>query len=359
MKKNIQIYIHVTLWIVYAFLLTLLINQTFSTSDSIIKASVLVILQIALFYYNTQVLFPKLMANKKVWIYILNILAILFILFLFFLWFEKQFIPEGINDLGQNRMNRQPSDRQFRGGGPRRQLFNAFVLFDFLSLLVVLILSSANAAAFLSRKKELVEIEKSKENLTSEMNFLKSQINPHFLFNSLNNIYSLTLTGSERASDMILKLSAMLRYILYECNVHYVAIEKEWDYILNYIDFQKLKSKEDLNLKLEFNNESPAALISPMIFIPFIENAFKHSNIENKKEGWIHISLNNKKQEIIFQIDNSKSTEELSRDEVGGIGLENVKRRLELVYGSKFDLIINDSMKSYSIMLRIQKDKNN
>lgn len=359
MKKNIQLYIHTTLWIVYAFLLTLLINQTFSTSDSIIKATVLVTIQVALFYYNAQVLFPKLISNKKTWIYLLNIILILVALFLIFLWFERQFMPEALNEFGQYRMDRHPPDRNMRGPGPRSRLFNVSVLFDFLSLLIVLILSSANAAAFISRKKEIDEVEKSKENLSSEMTFLKSQINPHFLFNSLNNIYSLTLTGSERASDMIVKLSSMLRYILYECNVNYVVIEKEWDYILNFIDFQKLKSKDELNLQLEFNNESPGALISPMVFIPFIENAFKHSNIEDKNEGWIHISLNNKEDEVVFQVDNSKSSKELSKDEVGGIGLENVKRRLELVYASDFDLIINDSLNSYSIMLRIQKDKNN
>jgi LytS/YehU family sensor histidine kinase len=252
------------------------------------------------------------------------------------------------------QLNRMP-DRFNRGMPPKKQFIKLLIVLDFLSLLIILILSSAYSAAQISRKREWVVAEKSREDLASEMKFLKSQINPHFLFNALNNIYSFTLTGSVKASEMILKLSAMLRYILYDCSVPFVAIEKEWDYILNFIDFQKLKSNEDLQLTLNFTNEAPSFQITPMIFIPFIENAFKHSNIENTKEGWIHISMNNKKEEIIFQVENSISSEQYNQDDVGGIGLENVRRRLELVYGENFDLIINDNMNTYSIVLRIKK----
>jgi LytS/YehU family sensor histidine kinase len=246
-------------------------------------------------------------------------------------------------------------ERSPRGRPVRHQLINLLIVLDFLSLLIILILSSAYAATHISRKKEKLDAEKSLQNLSSEMNFLKSQINPHFLFNALNNIYSLTLTGSERSSEMILKLSEMLRYILYECSDAFVKIEKEWDYILNYVDFMQLKSKEKLNINLSFKNDHASSLITPMIFVPFIENAFKHSNVENSEVGYIHISLNNKENEILFQVDNSLSAEKQSRDEMGGIGLDNVKRRLELVYGSDFDLIINDTEDRYTVILRIQK----
>lgn len=357
MKKNIQLYIHITLWIVYAFLLTLLINKTFSISDSFIKAGTIIIIQVGLFYYNSQKLFPSLMADKKTWKYLLTIIVILFALLLFFTWFERQFIPELTPEMEPFRPNRIQG-REFRGGPPRRQLMNAHILFDFLSILLVLILSSAYSAAHISRKKEIKDSEKNIEDLSSEMKFLKSQINPHFLFNALNNIYSLTLTGSDKSSEMILKLSAMLRYILYECNGAYVSIEKEWDYILNFIDFQQLKSEEKLNINLSFNNDVQAEQIAPMIFIPFIENAFKHSNIEDIENGRVNISLNNKVNEIIFQVENSVSNEKRSQDEMSGIGLENVKRRLELVYDKEFDLIINDTVNSYSITLRIQKPTN-
>jgi LytS/YehU family sensor histidine kinase len=355
MKKNYQLYIQAALWIVYAFLLTVIINKTFSLSDSIIKSGTLIMIQISLFYYNSQRLFPALLSTKKTWKYLLNLLVILALLFIFFTWFERQFLPEIVEEMAPNKLNRL-QERAMRGGPPRRQLLNALILFDFLSLLIVLILSSAYSAASMSRKKEQLESQKNVENLSSEMKFLKSQINPHFLFNALNNIYSLTLTGSAEASEMILKLSEMLRYILYECNDSYVSIEREWNYIQNFIDFQQLKSKDKLNLELSFTNDNPGAMISPMIFIPFIENAFKHSNIENRS-GWIRIALNNKPEEIIFQVDNSVSLEKKNQDNTGGIGLDNVKRRLELVYNKQADLIINDSKESFGVLLRIKKTK--
>lgn len=353
MKKHLQLYLQIGLWLVYSILLTLAINKNYSFFDSIMKSTILVIVQSALFYGNSQILFPKLIKSRKTWIYVLNVIIILVILSIFFLWFERNFIPENLGDAAQLRMNRM-RERPFRPSP--RQLVNARFLFDLLSILLILVLSSAYAATQMSRKRELIESQKNSESLKSEMTFLKSQINPHFLFNALNNIYSLTLTGSEKSSEMILKLSAMLRYILYECNVSFVVIEKEWDYIINFIDFQKLKSKDEINVKLDFNNELANSLITPMILIPFIENAFKHSNLEDSNQGWVHISLNNKIDEIIFQVDNSIAAENISKDDVGGIGLENVKRRLELIYPEKYNLIINDNVKSYSIILQIQKN---
>jgi LytS/YehU family sensor histidine kinase len=187
------------------------------------------------------------------------------------------------------------------------------------------------------------------------MKFLKSQINPHFLFNALNNIYSLTITGSADSSEMILKLSDMLRYILYECNESKVPIENEWKYIENFIEFQKLKSKEELNIRIEFNNAVPGALIAPMILIPFVENAFKHSKVEDTEKGWVNLSLNNNTEAIILQVDNSIPEQVHNKDEVGGIGLKNVNRRLELAYEKSHDLIINHTPTVYSAILRIHK----
>lgn len=352
MKRNLQWYLQIALWIIYTVLLILLFNKNFSLSDSILRTAVIISVQAALFYTNSYYLFPKLIESKKVWKYILHLSIIIIILLIFFSWFERSFHSNIINELGNRRMNRM-------AGEPRpilpRKLLNAQLLFDILSLMIILVLSSAFSAAQISQKRELKDFKSSQAQLESEMKFLKSQINPHFLFNALNNIYSLTLTGSDKSSELILKLSAMLRYILYECNGPYVSIEKEWEYILNFIDFQKIKSKEAINIEMEFTNDAPGSLITPMIFIPFIENAFKHSHVDSIEEAWLNISLNNKTEEIIFQVDNSIPTNKQSKDEVGGVGLENVKRRLELIYSKNYDLIINEKKNSYSVILRIHK----
>lgn len=351
MKKHLHYYLQASIWLAYGLLLVLAMNRNFTLNDALLKSLIIISIHMGLFYLNSNVLIPRLITNKKTWLYILNVIIIFFVLFIFFNWFEKQFIPEDISEVNRARMEMQKN----RPLNIPRQLFRARLVAEILGLLIILVISSAYSVTKISRKKERDDELVKSEKLQSEMKFLKSQINPHFLFNALNNIYSLTLTGSEQSSDMILKLSDMLRYILYECNESHVPIENEWKYIQNYIEFQKLKSKDELNIRVEFNNESPGALIVPMILIPFVENAFKHSRVEDAENGWVTLSLNNKVREIIFQVENSIPQQKHNKDDVGGIGLDNVKRRLDLTYGKSQDLIINDTPKSYSVILRINK----
>ena len=353
MKKHLHYYLQASIWLAYGLLLVLAMNRNFTLNDALLKSMIIISIHMGLFYLNSNVLIPRLITNKKTWLYILNIIIIFFVLFIFFSWFEKQFIPEDISEVNRARMEMQ-KNRPLNIPNPR-QLFRARLVAEILGLLIILVISSAYSVTRISRKKERDDELVKSEKLQSEMKFLKSQINPHFLFNALNNIYSLTLTGSEQSSDMILKLSDMLRYILYECNESHVPIENEWKYIQNYIEFQKLKSKDELNIRVEFNNESPGALIVPMILIPFVENAFKHSRVEDAENGWVTLSLNNKVKEIILQVENSIPQQKHNKDDVGGIGLDNVKRRLDLTYGKSQDLIINDTPKSYSVILRINK----
>jgi len=353
MKKHLHYYLQASIWLAYGLLLVLAMNRNFSLNDALLKSLIIISVHMGLFYLNSNVLIPKLIVDKKTWLYVLYVIIIFFFLFIFFSWFEKQFIPEDLSEINRNRLEIQ-KNRPLNIPNAR-QLFRARFVAEILGLLIILVISSAYSVTRISRKKERDDELAKSEKLQSEMKFLKSQINPHFLFNALNNIYSLTLTGSEQSSDMILKLSDMLRYILYECNESKVPIENEWKYIQNYIEFQKLKSKDELNIRVDFNNESPGALIVPMILIPFVENAFKHSRVEDAENGWVSVSLNNKVKEIIFQVENSIPQQAHNKDEVGGIGLENVKRRLDLTYGKSQDLIINDTPTSYSVILRINK----
>jgi len=356
MRKNLNIYLHVFIWLAYTILLVLVTDRTFTLQDTLLKVSIVISIHISLFYANSQVLIPKLLSDKKTWLYILYIILIFTVLFTFFNWFERQFIPEDAPEAFKNRLERQNSRRP-RVPPHISQMFRIRLAFDLISMLVILVISSAYSISKISRKKEQDQKLEISERIESEMKFLKSQINPHFLFNALNNIYSLTLTGAEHASDMVLKLSNMLRYVLYECNESHVAIENEWNYIDNYVDFQRLKSEDKPNIQMEFINENAGALITPMVLIPYVENAFKHSNIEDKEHGWISLSLNNNSEEIILLIENSIPKIKRSKDSIGGIGLENVKRRLELAYGKDYDLIINKTPSKYSVMLRIKKNK--
>ncbi|MBR6249577.1 MAG: histidine kinase [Bacteroidales bacterium] len=203
------------------------------------------------------------------------------------------------------------------------------------------------------RKMHKREIDLTHQNIEFEMKFLKSQINPHFLFNALNNIYALSVIKSERTPDMILKLSDMLRFTLYGSESMKVKIGKEIDYINNFIEFQKLKMDSEPNIKIDTSNCNTELLIEPMLLIPFIENSFKHGNIDNVKRGWLQLEIKTLGPVLIFKVKNSLPSIAINKDEVGGIGVENVRKRLEILYPKRFTLDIQTTNSAYSVYLEI------
>ncbi|MCT4614601.1 MAG: histidine kinase [Marinifilaceae bacterium] len=210
----------------------------------------------------------------------------------------------------------------------------------------------------LSKKEKENEIriknlEKSK--IETELKFLKTQINPHFLFNALNNIYAITYKGDSQAPDKILDLSDMLRYVLYECKSDRVQLQKEIDYIKHYIKFQQLKTKETQNIILKTNTINSNCKIAPMLLIPFVENSFKHSNISKEKFGFVRIEINQYKNSIAVNIENSIPHSPIAKmhDNSSGIGLENVKKRLELIYPDNHILNYSKQNNKFVVNLKI------
>lgn len=201
-----------------------------------------------------------------------------------------------------------------------------------------------------AKKKELTQ-----GKIEAELKFLRSQINPHFLFNALNNIYSMSYMQMPQATDNIAKLSEMLRYLLYDCNEDIVALDKDITYLDNYIDFQQLKTENPQNITFKKEIENPHFRISPMLLEPFIENAFKYSRLEDNLEGFVSISLMQKGDCLSFHVKNS-ITENISRIAVGGIGLKNVQKRLDLLYANNHTLkIIENDNKEFEVKLEIGK----
>lgn len=192
------------------------------------------------------------------------------------------------------------------------------------------------------------------EKLEAELKFLKSQINPHFLFNSLNNIYTLTVLDPKSAGKSLLKLSEMLRYLLYECDAEKVPLERELTYLQNYIDLFSLKDDEGLNINFDAKDVNSNVMIAPLLFIPFVENAFKHSQIEDLENGWINISIIGDNEQIYFEIKNSVPKLEFSKDDLGGIGLQNVKRQLELLYPNQHNLYIQQKDEQFEVSLMLK-----
>jgi LytS/YehU family sensor histidine kinase len=209
-------------------------------------------------------------------------------------------------------------------------------------------------------KSESSRKELQTKNMQSELKFLKSQINPHFLFNTLNNLYALTLKKSDLAPEIVLKLSEIMRYMLYECNEKRVFLRNELNYIQNYLDLEKLRQGQKVTINFTVKGNPDQLLVAPLIFTPFLENSFKHGLSNILDQGFVNIFLEIKDENILFLIENSK-TEKMPQKQhaiSGGIGLVNVKQRLELIYPNQYELIIDNSPTVYSVTLKIKADKN-
>ncbi|PPL04326.1 sensor histidine kinase [Parapedobacter indicus] len=190
--------------------------------------------------------------------------------------------------------------------------------------------------------------------LQAELNFLKSQIHPHFLFNTLNNLYALTLNQSPKSPEVVLGLSDILRYMLYECNADYVSLKRDVVIIQNYLTLEQLRYGDRLDLNFSIKGTIADQRVSPLLMIPLIENAFKHGASEITEEAWINIDLDVDAYQLKLKVSNSKPSQPIERDAAcGNIGLQNLKKRLELMYPETHRLTIYDEEDMYLAILQI------
>jgi LytS/YehU family sensor histidine kinase len=191
----------------------------------------------------------------------------------------------------------------------------------------------------------------------AELKLLKAQIHPHFLFNTLNNLYGLTIEKSDEAPRLVLQLSEILDYILYRCNDKNVALSEELNNLKNYIEVEKIRYSEKLELKTEFPEKIENLKIAPLILLPFVENAFKHGVSNFPGTGFVNLKISTFEKNLIFNIKNSKN--ELVKKEENyskGIGLINVRKRLDLIYPEKYILSINELAETFSVNLTLELD---
>jgi len=204
-------------------------------------------------------------------------------------------------------------------------------------------------------QQEQIAKDLAKEKLDAELKFLKGQIHPHFLFNTLNNLYSITLQESPRASELVMKLSTLLDYILYEANVARVPLRKEVEQMKNLIELEQLRYGDRLQVAFSIRGDISHKYIPPLLMLPFVENAFKHGVSREVELSFISIDFHVKGDRLVLQVENSKGGAAPRNEEISkGIGLQNVRRRLELIYGSKnFDLQVFDEEETFMIILKI------
>jgi LytS/YehU family sensor histidine kinase len=201
-------------------------------------------------------------------------------------------------------------------------------------------------------KLEATRQEVINEKLSAELRFLKAQINPHFLFNTLNNLYYLAYTQSPNTTEVIAKLSQMMRYMIYDSNHPKVPLTKELEYMQNYISLEKLRLNDQVPVSFEIQGDPETVQITPLILITFLENAFKHGVGNNNPNSWIKLSLHINKNQCIYTVENSKLPTQ-SNNEKSGIGLQNVRRRLELSYPEQYELKEEDRPDTYLVQLKL------
>ena len=192
------------------------------------------------------------------------------------------------------------------------------------------------------------------DKLEAELKVLKAQIHPHFLFNTLNSLYSLTLKKSDNAPEVVLKLSSLMDYMLYDANAAMVPLEKELAYIQNYISLERIRYGDRVDVRFTENGSMAGKQVAPMMLLPFVENAFKHGVSTETENAWVRIDVKVTDEQLVLLVENCKCGDRASnntRDMASGIGLKNLQRRLELLYEDRYELEIEDEPDSYAARL--------
>lgn len=194
-----------------------------------------------------------------------------------------------------------------------------------------------------------------KEKMNAELQLLKAQVHPHFLFNTLNNIYSFSLENSPKTPLMVLQLSSLLSYVLYDCSANEVLLEKELEIMKNYIELEKERYGNKLDVSVNLEGEIKGQYIAPLLLLPFLENAFKHGTSEQLEKPWLSMDVSVKQQVLHCKIVNSKEDE--ARHGTNGIGISNVKKRLVYLYAGKHELKLMDEGSFFVVSLLLELNK--
>lgn len=364
---------HILIWMSLLGIVFIQYYSQFSTiSNSLIVRSLLFIL---LFYFNYLVLIPLFLIRKKISIYVLISIVTIGVCLVLMNYYSSNFEPP--------RMINLPPPNFSQGGPPdfpRDSLgirkgppnfpdnfnplpppgINGFgisltrIVFPTLLLLFNFLIGAMVRIYIEWTKNEVARKKVENEKVTSELQFLKTQLNPHFLFNSLNTVYSLSVKKSENTSEAIINLSELMRYMLYEANQNLVPLEKELDYIKNYVQLQILRLSDSEKVSFNVHGDDKNKKIAPLLFISFIENAFKYGT-DFKGKTDVKITITITENTIRFFVKNKIGSYRI-KTKSSGIGLENIKNRLHLLYPKAHQLSIDESDDYYTIDLALNLD---
>ena len=334
----LRIFQHLAFWVLSFFIFL----HLFKTGDNPEKVDYVYtfLFQASLLpaiYINLELLLTRLGTRKRILLYI----PALVIVVVLFSWINYQFFDSWSAKLLPNYF----FISYFT--------FREIILFFSVYIVITSLLKLSKSWFLVSwLQNELLEKEKQKAEV--ELKALKAQINPHFFFNTLNNIYSMALDKDERLPGTVLQLSDLMRYFLYESRDKFVPLEKELLVVDNYIALQKIRSGEQLKVHINRSGDVTGQMIAPLLLITFLENAFKHGAKGSSGETFIHIDVKLENNRLNFSVENTKGyVDEVEKGEHSGLGLENIKRQLELLYPEKHVLKINDQKDRFVVTLQL------
>ncbi len=338
-------------WVIVLIIPTLLIN-TFGNGDKryLTHFYINTFFYGLLFYISYLWFVPKLYFSDKKWHYF-AVSAVVIVIFCLALWLVNDFlffdkereeqIAKVMQELNRGNEDLRPPVRLFR-------LFNYFY-----STILILGFSLGMGVLEKLRQNEKLRKDLEREKLHSELAFLKNQVSPHFFFNTLNNIYSLIDTDAEQARETVHKLSSLMRYLLYDTSYERADLQDEIRFMKNYIDLMKLRISSKVDLKVDLPENPPDLKIPPLLFIPVIENAFKHG-ISYREPSFIHITMTTDGSKVRFLLVNSIRKSNMPEVEGhSGIGVENVKKRVSLLFPGAHKLIIKEEGDEFIVDIEI------
>jgi hypothetical protein len=343
---------HILIWIA-VFLFPLLFfhrpgQQSLGISDFFLWA-----LMIVYFYTNYYILVPKLLTRNKFSWYTI---ALLILLAIAFFWLRKMMLIYDSQGEMENLLRRHtPEKAQEILHNIARNRGMGAVFFSFLVLAVSTSIKVTGDWYKTDKKRKEAENEK----LSAELNLLKSQINPHFFFNTLNNIYSLAIQKSEKTPEAIVKLSELMRHIIYDTDKDKVPLNKEIDYIRNYIELEKLRLRDNSDIRFIVDGNPEEKLIEPLLLLPFIENAFKHGTGHHQAYPIsIRISIQDSRLNLLVENPISVSSD-IPEGKKQGIGRINAERRLQLLYNNNYKLetTVTNAIFRVDLTLNLNRDE--
>jgi len=341
MKSKAPFTVHLIFWLIVGFILyfeVLFGKEHISFMTFLTQYGYSGLVNISIFYINYTLLIPMLVKDtKRYGLYVVSITLLILLM---------STIKIGIESFYTNYFLKAIDDAV---KGSYIEIAKHIVVNIFISGFFVVASSLIKFAADWFGN-ETAQKNLMREKKEMELQFLKSQLNPHFLFNSLNNIYSLAYQKSDKTADAILKLSEIMRYMIYESNDSWVALSKEIEYLQSFIELQKLRFKDGAAVEFTQNGEIDNQQIVPLILISFVENAFKHG-IANDPQNPIRINIIANQKILHFSVSNKKNS--YNKDQMGGVGLHNVERRLQLLYPDRYKLNIVNSETHYTSELML------